>query len=181
MEIVLQPPGKVIAVLAANPALSSLLTMVLAGDSRLRVREFESEIALRAYIRIAPVDMLVCDFDRADLDLAGFIASLRTDPATVDPHFRAIALTRAITPSMRHEIVACGIDEVIVKPMSPRHLLQRVTARLRDDRPHIAVPGYRGPERRNRVPPAAGPAPRRRLADNVIELFPNTYAAPPAP
>ena len=40
--IVVTASGKTIAILAANRALGALLTMVLAGDSRLRVRPFES-------------------------------------------------------------------------------------------------------------------------------------------
>ena len=56
--------SKVVAIISAKPALSSLLAMVVAGDSHLRVRQFDSEIELIAYMRIAPVDMLVCDFDR---------------------------------------------------------------------------------------------------------------------
>jgi DNA-binding response OmpR family regulator len=164
-------PGKIIAVLAANPALSSVLAMVLAGDSRLRVREFESEIALTAYMRIAPVSVLVLDFDRNGFSPAGFVATLRADPTVADPRFRVIGLTRTIAQSMRRESLAAGIDEIVVKPMSPRHLLQRVVARLRQDGPFVTAPTYRGPDRRNRLP--VTPAPhRRRLADNVIELFP---------
>lgn len=172
-------PGKVIAVLAANPALSSVLTMVLSGDSRLRVREFESEIALTAYMRIAPVDVLVCDFDRNGASPAELVAGLRADPDLADPRFRVIGLTRTITRTTRRESLAAGIDEIIVKPMSPRHLLQRVVARLRQDRPFIAAPTYRGPDRRNRLPVAPEPHSRR-LGDNVIELFPSTTAFPPA-
>ena len=66
---------KTVAILAANPALTSVLTMVLAGDTRLRVRPFESEAELFAYMRIAPLDLAVVDFDRegrptTDIDAA---------------------------------------------------------------------------------------------------------------
>lgn len=174
----MRQPGKVVAVLVANPALSSVLTMVLSGDSRLRVREFDSEIALTAYMRIAPVDVLVCDFDRNGPSAAESITTLRADPDLADPRFRVIGLTRTITRTTRQESFAAGIDEVIVKPMSPRHLLQRVVARLRQDRPFVAAPTYRGPDRRNRSPVVPEPH-RRRLGDNVIELFPNAPGLPP--
>lgn len=174
----MRQPGRVIAVLAANPALSSVLTMVLAGDSRLKVREFESEVALRAYMRIAPVDVLVCDFDRNGPSPAELVAGLRADPGIAEPRFRVIALTRTITRTTRRESLDAGIDEVIVKPMSPRHLLQRVVARLRQDRAFITAPAYRGPDRRNRLPVIPAPH-RRRFGDNVIELFPDAPGAPP--
>jgi two-component system phosphate regulon response regulator PhoB len=174
----LHQPGKVIAVLAANPALSSVLTMVLAGDSRLRVREFESEIALAAYMRIAPVDVLVVDFDRNGPSAAELVTGLRADPDIADPRFRVIGLTRTIARTMRRESLVAGIDEIIIKPMSPRHLLQRVVARLRQDGPFVMTPAYRGPDRRNRLPVIPAPH-RRRLGDNVIELFPDAPGLPP--
>ena len=47
-------PAKVVAIIAASPALSSLLAMVVAGDPLLKVRLFESEVELIAYMRLAP-------------------------------------------------------------------------------------------------------------------------------
>ncbi len=57
-------PLKTVAVLVANPALSSILSMTLAGARRCGVRPFESELALTTYMRLAPVDLVVTDFDR---------------------------------------------------------------------------------------------------------------------
>ncbi|WP_156352152.1 response regulator [Devosia sp. Leaf64] len=167
---------KTVAVLAANPALTSVLTMVLAGDSRLRVRPFESEGELFAYMHIAPLDMLVVDFDRDGRPAYEMVEAIRLDPTFVSRDLPVIALTRAITPPMRHQSISAGIDEVLVKPMSPRHLLQRVQARL-INRSVVGLlgNGYRGPDRRDRVPmPKPQPSPTRRTTDNVVPLFPNS-------
>ena len=94
-------PGKTIAILAANPALSALLSMVLASDSRLRVRPFDSEAELFAYMRIAPLDMLVVDFDREGRPAYEMVEAIRLDPSFVSRDLPVIALTRAITPPMR--------------------------------------------------------------------------------
>jgi two-component system, OmpR family, phosphate regulon response regulator PhoB len=171
----LSEPFKVIAILAANPALSSILTMVVGGDTRLRVREFGSDIELIAYMRLAPVDILVCDFDREEGRPAyEMVEFIRLDGEIVSGDVQVIALSRTITPPMRHQAISAGIDEVIIKPMSPRHLLERIRARLRP-RPTISAPtGYRGPDRRNRAPlQAPSPMPTRRQADNVVQLFPD--------
>jgi CheY-like chemotaxis protein len=167
--------GKTVAILAGNPALSALLTMVLAGDTRLRVRPFEGERELVSYMGIAPLDMLVIDFDREDRPAYEIVEAIRLNPSLVSRDLPVIGLTRAITPPMREQTISAGIDEVLVKPMSPRHLLQRVQARLL----HRSVvgllgSGYRGPERRDRVPfrqPDIRPA--RRSTDNVVPLFPD--------
>lgn len=169
----MQQAGKVIAVIAANPALSSVLTMVLGSDRRLRVRPFESEFALATYMRIAPVDVLVIDLDREDVPAVELVAALRASPGVVRADFQAIALTRTVTSTLREASIAAGIDEVIVKPMSPRYLLERVVARLDLQRPFVVTPGYRGPDRRDRLPASSRPTNHgRRRSDNVVELFP---------
>ena len=86
---------------------------------------------------------------------------------------QVIALSRTITPPMRHQAISAGIDEVIIKPMSPRHLLRRVQARLR---PRAIVSR---PQRLSRPRPpqpralqSPSPVPSRRQSDNVVPLFP---------
>ena len=167
-------PAKVVAIIAANSALSSLLAMVIAADTRLRVRVFDSELDLIAYMRLAPIDMLVCDFDREGRPAYEMVEGIRLNSSLLAQDVPVIALTRNITPPMRHQAISAGIDEVVVKPMSPRHLLQRIQTRLRSRSIVGALGGYRGPERRNRVQlPVPQPVPARRLTDNVIPLFPD--------
>jgi len=170
----LSASNKVVAIIAANPALSSLLAMVVAADSHLKVRQFESDIDLIAYMRLAPVDMLVCDFDREGRPAYEMVESIRLNGDLVSQDVPVIALTRTITPPMRHQAISAGIDEVIIKPMSPRHLLQRIQARLRGRSVVGVLGGYRGPERRNRITmPIPQPVPARRNSDNVVQLFPD--------
>lgn len=167
-------PAKVVAIIAANPALTSLLAMVVAGDSRLKVRQFADEIELIAYMRIAPIDMLVCDFDREGRPAYEMVEGIRLNGALRSQDVPVIGLTRTITPPMRHQAISAGIDEVIIKPMSPRHLLQRIQARLRSRSIVGVAGGYRGPERRNRAPmPLPQSIPVRRTTDNVVQLFPD--------
>lgn len=172
--------GKTIAILAANPALSAVLTMVLASDSRLRIRPFDSEAELFAYMRIATLDMLVVDFDREGRPAYEMVEAIRLDPTMTSRDLPVIALTRAITPPMRDQAISAGIDEVVLKPMSPRHLLQRVQARLLNRSVVGALGGYRGPDRRNRIPNRRPePHHNRRAADNVVPLFPDRRARRP--
>ncbi|HUH78134.1 MAG TPA: response regulator [Devosia sp.] len=162
-------PAKIVAIIAANHALSSLLAMVIAGDSRLKVRVFESELELVAYMRLAPVHMLVCDFDREGRPAYEMVEGIRLNNDLISRDVPVIALTRTITPPMRHQAISAGIDEVVIKPMSPRHLLQRIQVRLRTRSVVGAMAGYRGPERRDRTPlPSPQPVPVRRMTDNIV-------------
>lgn len=169
--------------MAATEALSSVLASVLGTDSSLRVREFNSPAALHAYMRIARVDILICDFDHEESPAGQLVYGLRRDELIESPYFAAIALTRLITGEMRHASVRSGIDEVIVKPMSPRHLLARVKARSCTQRLLVTGEnGYRGPDRRNRLSFGVTPAQhQRRSGDNVVALFPDRRTAPKHP
>jgi two-component system, OmpR family, phosphate regulon response regulator PhoB len=109
------------------------------------------------------------------------VEGIRLDPNLISRDLPVIALTRAITPPMRQQAISAGIDEVLVKPMSPRHLLQRVQARLLSRSVVGALhSGYRGPERRNRFSPiSAQPRSVQSFADNVVQLFPDRRAKTP--
>ena len=75
-------PTKVVAIIAANTALSSLLAMVVAGDSHLKVRQFESDIDLVAYMRIAPIDFLQrCERNFQGMSPGVGLFALVLDPA----------------------------------------------------------------------------------------------------
>lgn len=112
-----------ICIISDSAALSAVLNMVLAGHPRWRVRCFDRAAEFEEYARIAEVDLVVWDRelgtgDRVDLDLY----------APNDPD--VIVLTRGLDAVGRDSCAAGGIDEVLIKPMSPVLLEERVTARL---------------------------------------------------
>ena len=148
-EMVHQP--KVVAILVDNPALSSILTMVLAAVPKLRVRPFESPGALATYMRLAPVHLVVADFDSCEVPADRLARELGADPALAAQDFQVIALASAAPPERKAASIAAGIDEIIIKPMSPKYLLERVLSRL---------------ERRAAARPLAP-----RFSGNVVPLF----------
>jgi DNA-binding response OmpR family regulator len=165
---------KVVAVLAANTALSSILSAVLASSPGLRVRQFESLGSLSTYMHLVAVDMVVADFDCEEAPAEKLAAALRFDPGIASREFQLLALARTINAETRAAAITAGIDEVIVKPMSPRYLLERVKCRLKLNRPTVvAASGYKDPERRDRLLPGAraGTIDFAQRRDNVVPLF----------
>ena len=167
-------PYKTIAVLVANPALSSILTMVLASVPSFRVRPFDSELALTIYMRLAPVDLVVTDFDaenaRADL----VTRDLRDDGGIERPDFQVIALASSVTPETKNLCIKAGIDEVIVKPMSPKYLLERVQSRLK-----LRAPAQASlPQAVRRITPKPTAGASFRAGNNVIPLWPHDRPLP---
>ncbi len=121
--------AKVVAIFVSNPALGSILAAVLASNPALRVRSFESQLALTTYMRLAPVDLIVADFD-GEVPAHHLAVDLRGDMRLERRDFQLLALTSAITPELKTVSVRSGIDEIILKPMSPKYLLERVLSRL---------------------------------------------------
>jgi DNA-binding response OmpR family regulator len=122
-------PLQTVAVLVANPALSSILSMTLAGAPLLRVRPFDSEAALRSYLQVAHADLVVADFDSLPARADRLAGRLRSD-AAISKSMQIIALASEISIDVKVASIHAGIDEVIMKPMSPRYLVERVLARL---------------------------------------------------
>lgn len=151
-------PLRTVAVLIANPALSSILSMTLAGSPSLRVRPFESELALRSYLRLAPADLLVADFDSPTSPAGQLAAQLRSD-AAIPARMQIIALASTRSVETGAASLESGIDEIIMKPMSPRYLVERVLARLAAGRP--SSPRRRGLHRRD----------WSSFGDNIVPLF----------
>ena len=146
--------AKVVAIFVSNPALGSILAAMLASAPSLRVRTFESQLALTTYMRLAPVDLIVADFD-GEVPAHHLAMDLRSDTRLERRDFQLVALTSSVTPELKTVSVRCGIDEIILKPMSPKYLLERVLSRL----------ARRAAAQTLRKPPA------RQWPANVIPLF----------
>ncbi|MEO8758099.1 MAG: hypothetical protein ABI398_10170 [Devosia sp.] len=155
----MMPPIKTVAVLVANPALSSILSMTLAGASSLRVRPFDTQLALFTYLHLAPADLVVVDFDSIASRADRLAEDLRGDLAIPSRDLQIIALASELTPETKIASIHAGIDEIIMKPMSPRYLVERVLARL-------AKRAILRPERR-----ALRKTDWSRFGDNVVPLF----------
>jgi response regulator RpfG family c-di-GMP phosphodiesterase len=160
----LAEPIRTVAVLVANPALSSILSMTLAGAPSLRVRPFESQLALTTYLRLAPVDLIVADFDSETARADRLAEELHADSKLERRDFQVIALASSLDIQAKAASMHAGIDEIIMKPMSPKYLVERVLARLARRMP--SVKPLRPVARTS--PPAEGWA---RFGDNVVPLF----------
>ena len=141
-------PIKTVAVLVANPALSSILSMTLAGASSLRVRPFDTQLALMTYLHLAPADLVVADFDSVPSRADRLAEDLKHDRAITSPGLQIIALASALTPETKAASIHAGIDEIIMKPMSPKYLVERVLARLAKKKAATARPERRASLRR---------------------------------
>lgn len=143
-----------VLVLTHSEALGSILAATLSGadinaHQALTVRD---AVGL---LRLHPIKFLISDFEVAGQNVLGFVPALRR--AVPYRKFETIALTRDITSDIQHICHSVGIDEVIVKPMSPRFLRERILSRAHKHSENAA------PEN---------------LGENVVSLFGSKPATP---
>lgn len=172
---------KVVGILTQNSALSSILAMVLRDVSGLRLREFSSAAHLLRYADIAPLDLLILDYQLSDRSAPDLLNSLRSNPAIDLDALQTITLIKNIDRELQASVVSAGIDEIIVKPMSPAYIKERVSARLGANGQFVRIPtsaassrDWRDEASQNENFPR--PMPQRKLDeirsqhDNVIEF-----------
>ena len=148
-----------VAVLLDNPALGSILAATLSSASMLKVRSFDAAVGLAAYARIAPIDIIVIDLDDwSASDLIDLKTGIASDSAV-------LGLCTGMTPERISTLRAAGIDEVLLKPMSPRYLLERVRARLARMARDSAIAEIASPNS------SVAAMDWSRFGDNVVPLF----------
>ena len=159
---------KTVAILTQGEALSALLQMVLSAHRHLRVRVFANVESLSIYMRITPIDLLICELGAGAEGAVHLVPELIAHSGN-KTHFQTIALATDGDAPTKALCERAGIDEVVFKPMSPRYLEERVLARLeRPMRRRLAEDVW--PDRR-RMRPSRAPRLNFPLPDNVIPLF----------
>jgi len=119
---------KYVAILTSSPALGSILAMVLDCEEHLVVQVFSSAHNLKQHMRIVPIDLIICDYDIGDSSAPKLAIDLRATDLRRD--FKIIVLAETISAQTRQACKFSAIDEVIVKPMSPIFVRDRVLSRL---------------------------------------------------
>lgn len=117
-----------VAVLTSNPALGAIIGMVLDCEERLNVQTFSQVERLRCHMRIAPVDMVICDHHVEHRTGTQICIELRRERP--NRRFAFLLLADQVDSALKQACRFAGIDEVVVKPMSPLFIRERVISRL---------------------------------------------------
>lgn len=145
--------------------------MVLRDCPDTRIRQFDSVRALKIYLGIAPIHLLICDYQLNDWSCAHLIASLKSDRKMHTENMQTMVLTKNIDKKVQQEITIAGIDEIMVKPMSPQYVFERAQARLAQPTRYKRVPS-RNSTLIQRIDALIEPEDEQAFdAPNVVRLF----------
>ncbi len=115
-------------IITSSPALGSIVAMMLEDEEQLHVEQFDDVSMLMAHMRIVPLDLIVMDYHLERITAAQMVLDLRRSPA--HGKFQSLVLTSIISAEIKLACKFARIDEVIIKPMSPVFLKERVLWRL---------------------------------------------------
>ncbi|OIR06204.1 chemotaxis protein CheY [mine drainage metagenome] len=158
------PPLSMIRFLVVDDSAAErkLIHALLTGLGAEQIDEaMDGESAIQS-IKHQPPGLILCDWEMepiSGLHLARFI---RRSPACPDKRIPLIMMTGHAD---RQRVVAArdaGVNEFMVKPLSPQTLQSRISAALDSRRPFINAAEYFGPDRRRHAAPWSG-AERRSL------------------
>ena len=97
-------------------------------------------------------DIVLTEWSMEPVDGLDFVRLLRTGSDSPNPYVPVIMMT---AHTARHRVIEArdtGITEFVVKPLSPRTLLTRMTEVIERPRSFVRTTVYFGPDRRRRRP-----------------------------
>lgn len=93
-------------------------------------------------------DLLLVDAEEADTEPFKFIRALRNDGITANPFLGLIVTTWQATNPLLLRVGNSGADGLLIKPVSPKQMLERIASLIESRRPFIVTSDYTGPDRR---------------------------------
>ena len=141
--------------------LNLIATILLAIGVRETFEALDGETALSELRHFKP-NIIITDWHMEPMNGVEFVKKVRRGKRSPDPFVPIIMLTGHTEMSLVVEARDAGINEFLVKPISPKSLLSRITAILDGTRPFIQTEAYFGPCRRRKdIGPPNGGRERR--------------------
>lgn len=96
------------------------------------------------------IDVLIGESELPEGSISEFVHDVRHGVAGDDPFIIAIVLISEPDPELVKRAVNCGVDDIIMKPVKPDDLRQRLRVLSRVRKPFVVTTDYIGPDRRSK-------------------------------
>ncbi|WP_448206869.1 response regulator [Azospirillum sp. sgz302134] len=119
--------------------------------SRLGLKRVETYSSVRdaaGAIAGASPDLILLDTDGEDGEALRLIRTLRNDPDSRNAYACIVATTWTPTPLLLTRVTNTGADDLLVKPVSPKQVLDRLTTLIEARKKFVVTADYTGPDRR---------------------------------
>ena len=152
-----------------NQHMRVITSAILQSAGVRMIREVNDGSAAFEHLRQYPVDLAIVDFNMAPMDGVEFTRLVRNSPNSPNSYLPIIMMTGHSEKNRVMEARDVGVTEFVVKPITPKAILDRIQAIIMRPRPFIKSVHYFGPDRR-RGTSASYSGPMRRGTDRSVEV-----------
>ena len=145
-----------------NQHMRLLLTEILRALGVRHVFEAVDGAEALSLLRQVAIDVVFTDLKMSGLDGIDFVHLLRNSPDSPNPFCPVVMITGHSTERRVHAARDAGVNEFLVKPVTARGVIHRLTLLVENPRPET----YFGPDRRRRDDPRYH-GERRRAEDRT--------------
>jgi CheY-like chemotaxis protein len=146
----LNPARLSILVVDANTFHRNIILEVLRGVGITRVQQAASGAEAIEELRTWHPKLLVCEADIEGMDGLELVRQVRAGEVVPNRAMPIVMLTTRTTRAFVEEARLAGVDEFIIKPITPAVLLRRIEEVMKRPRRFVDSPAFVGPCRRRR-------------------------------
>lgn len=133
-----------------NEGARALLAGMLQGIGITQIRHATNGRDAFLALRHWPPDLAFVDLNMAPVNGLEFTKLVRTAPDSPEPYLPIVLITGAAQLTRITEARDAGVNEVLVKPVSPQVVVERLRAVIESKRRFVRAENYVGPDRRRR-------------------------------
>ena len=149
-----------------NQHMRTIAGAILKSAGIRRIHEVDDGAEALKALNQLPVDLAIVDFNMFPLDGVEFTRMVRNSPDSGNPYLPIIMMTGHSERTRVQEARDAGVTEFVVKPITPKAMLDRIHAVIFHPRPYVKSEDYFGPCRR-RTTPRDYAGPFRRSTDSA--------------
>ncbi len=142
-----------------NQHMRAIVATILKGVGIREVREARDGAEGLQALRDWPADIAIVDFRMDPIDGVEFTRMVRNASDSKNPYLPIIMMTGFADRPRVCEARDAGVTELVVKPVTARSVIDRITAVVFHPRPFVRTEDYFGPRRRGIDDLPASPAP----------------------
>ena len=162
-----------IALMDGNVGLLNTLRSSIKNQGYRQIAVYRNVAELEGRLHGAGFDLIIGDANSDDDAMLDFVRRVRAGNLGRNPFTAVIVTTWNSDWSVVRRAVDAGVDDILVNPISPGKLFERIQQIVENRKPFIVTADYTGPERRrdsNRVSTLAEYSPTC-LSDGISRWF----------
>jgi DNA-binding response OmpR family regulator len=129
-------------------SLRQALRLALSREGFEGIVDFDKSKSLREAVVKAQPDLLILDSEMDSGAADGMIQDIRHGRLGDNPFVPVIVTIWEPTQDVVQRVASSGTDDIMVKPLSPGQILERIRVLVRARKPFVVTSDYIGPDRR---------------------------------